>query len=59
MEEKNNKWLTPTLKEAPFYYPGITLAEYEKEREYFQNHQTPKDMINYVPLWKQKEGSKS
>lgn len=56
MEERKNKWCSPTMMEAPFYHPDITQDEYEEELEYYLGHRTPKDMITYKPLWKQREG---
>lgn len=54
MEERKNKWCSPTMMETPFYYSDITQDEYEEEMEYLMK-QTPKDMITYKPLWKQRD----
>ncbi|MCH5304767.1 MAG: polysaccharide deacetylase family protein [Ruminococcus sp.] len=47
-------WLTPTMKEAPFYHKGITPQEYDEENKYLQTHYD--DVLNrkYQPLWKQR-----
>lgn len=47
------EWLTPTMKEAPFYYDGITPEEYDRENNYFQKHFGEYMKNKYVPLWKQ------
>lgn len=47
------EWLTPTMKEAPFYYDGITPEEYDKENNYFQRHFADYLKNKYTPLWKQ------
>ena len=51
MEELN--WATPSLKEAPFWRVGMTPDEYDKEREYFDNHYDEYIRGNYLPMWKQ------
>ena len=52
-EESECKWCSAGMKEAPFYYPGITLEEYEKERTYFQKHIEEWQSGTYEPLWQQ------
>ena len=44
------------LLEYPFARSGMTIAEFEKEREYY-NSQPMENIKNktYIPLWKQKE----
>jgi len=54
MEENNKDWATPTLKEAPYYYPGMTPEEYEIEREYYYQNWNLVLSGKYVPLWRQK-----
>ena len=49
----DDDWCTPGMREAPFYYEGITPEQYELERTYLAEHF--KDLQNgtYVPLYKQ------
>ena len=59
LQERNDKmeeWATPTLKEAPWWRQGMTIEEYDIERDYYGEHFG--DLVvngKYVPLWKQKE----
>ena len=56
MDAKTNDLFTPPLKEAPFYYEGISFEEYDVEREYYHIHFV--DLVQkglYEPLWKQKQ----
>lgn len=46
-------WATPTLKEAPYWREGMTPEEYDKEREYLNNHIKEYWEGSYLPLWKQ------
>lgn len=51
---------TPGMKEAPFYRDGMSITEYDVEREHWLKHDTPKKMARYAPLWKKevyKDGS--
>lgn len=51
-----NDWATPSLKEVPFWRDGMSPDEYEVERAYlYNNFFTAKDMMRYVPIWKQKK----
>lgn len=43
---------TPGMKEAPFYRDGMSVTEYDAEREHWLKHDTPQKMIIYTPLWK-------
>ena len=54
MEEENKNWAPPQLKEAPFWHEGMSVEEYDREREYLNTHLA--DLYNgtYQPLWKQK-----
>ena len=54
MEEINNNWATPQLKEEPFWHEEMTVEEYDEERGYLNTHLN--DLYNgtYQPLWKQK-----
>ena len=49
-----NNWATPTMKEVPFWYDGISEEEYEKEREYYFKNFNLVQKGMYIPLWKQK-----
>ncbi len=51
MEE--SKWCSEGMKEAPFYHQGMTMEEYEKERDYFNLHIEEWKNGTYEPLWKQ------
>lgn len=50
---ENNEWATPTLKEAPYWKDGMSVEEYEKEREYYYKHLKDVRSGTYIPLWKQ------
>ena len=50
-----NDWTTPTLREAPFWKPGMSPEEYEEEREYLRQNFKAFLENNYEPLWKQRE----
>ena len=51
-----DSYFSPGMKENPFYYDGISVDEYEKEREYyFSNFKTLVMEGKYKPLWKQKQ----
>ncbi len=55
MGENNfDDWATPTLKEAPFYFDGITPEQYETENEYLWKNMDKLKNGTYKPLWKQK-----
>lgn len=51
-----DNWASETLKEAPFWRPGMTPEEYDIEREYYGKnyHLFMNGEMEYVPLWKQK-----
>ena len=55
MEEINENWATPTVKEVPFWRNGMTPEEYDIEREYYYRNIDQVRKGVYVPLWKQKE----
>ena len=42
------------LLEYPFVYKGMTVEEYEKEKEYWGKHLEDVKNGTYSPLWKQK-----
>ncbi len=43
------------MMEYPFYYKGMTLEEWKKERQYMAEHLDDVKKGTYRPLWKQKE----
>lgn len=49
----NKNWATETLKEAPYWREGMSVEEYEKERNYFHQHIAEWTNGKYIPLWKQ------
>lgn len=55
MEENNNDWANPTLKEAPYWRDGMTPEEYDMEREYYYKNFHLVRERKYKPLWKQQE----
>lgn len=42
------------LLEYPFVYEGMTVEEYETEKEYWGSHLDDVKNGTYSPLWKQK-----
>lgn len=52
--------LDPILLEYPFVRPGMTIEEYDEEREYYSRH-SASDLKSrkYKPLWKQREEKES
>ena len=44
-----------SMKEYPFYYKGMTLEEWKKERQYMSEHLDDVRTGKYKPMWKQKE----
>ena len=55
--EGNRDWSTPSLREVPFWKDGMSIEEYEKEREYYYTHLNDVKRGSYEPLWKQKKAS--
>ncbi len=53
--EENTEWASYSLKEAPYWRKGMTVEEYEVEREYYYKHIEDVKEGKYKPLWKQKE----
>ena len=49
---ENKEWATASLKEVPFWKEGMSVEEYEKEREYYYNHLADVKAGTYTPLWK-------
>ena len=47
-------WARSTLKEAPFWRDGMSVEEYEEERDYLNNHCQELLKGTYKPLWQQK-----
>lgn len=56
--EETQDWVSPGVKEAPYWRDGMSLDEFEIEREYYYRHLNDVKKGNYKPLWKQekKEG---
>ena len=55
MTPENEDWATPSLKEAEFWRDGMTVEEYEEERDYLWSHYDLLLEAKYMPLWKQRE----
>ena len=53
--EMNYGPITPGVKEWEFYREGMTVEEYEREREYLGEHFEEWKNHTYIPLWKQKQ----
>lgn len=53
--EKNNAidWATPSLKEEPYWREGMSVEEFETEREYYLKNWKRWEKEKYIPLWKQ------
>ncbi len=51
---ENKDWSNASLREVPYWRDGMSIEEYEKERDYY--YRNIKNFWNgtYVPLWKQK-----
>lgn len=47
----------PRALEYPFVRKGMSVEEYEKERDYWGTHLKEVKEGTYVPLWKQKKHS--
>ncbi len=45
----------PIMKQYPFVRKGMTVEEYNKEKEYLGHHFKEYKEGKYIPLWKQKE----
>lgn len=56
MENKEtiDKW-NPIMLEYPFVRKGMTVDEYEAEKEYYGKHLKEVRDGTYLPLWKQKK----
>ena len=46
--------LDPRLREYPFVYKGMTIEEYDKEKEYYGKHWSEVHEGKYKPLWVQR-----
>ena len=44
-----------TIKETPFWRDGMSVEEYEEERNYLMEHWQELRQGTYTPLWKQRE----
>lgn len=53
MTHKDDDWCTPGMKEAPYYYDGMTPEQYEEERVYLAEHIDEYTSGAYKPLYKQ------
>ena len=56
-ESTEKNWATETLKEVPFWREDMSPEEYEVERMYYYNNWELVESLEYVPLWKQKQGA--
>ncbi len=45
-------WPSPGMKEYPFWKEGMSVEEFEKEREYYQKNFDKVLDGTYQPLWK-------
>ena len=52
--DENKDWSNASLREVPYWRDGMSIEEYEKERDYY--YRNIKNFWNgtYTPLWKQK-----
>ena len=48
-------WARGTIKETPFWRDGMSVEEYEEERNYLMEHWQELRQGTYTPLWKQRE----
>ena len=48
-------WARATLKEVPFWRDGMSVEEYERERDYLNLHLEDLKNGKYIPLWKQEK----
>ena len=53
MEEDNN-WANASLREVPFWRDGMSIDEYERERDYYYRNINKFWDGTYTPLCKQK-----
>lgn len=51
---ENKDWATPGVKEVPYWRDGMSVEEYEIEREYYYRNLDSVRKCEYTPLWKQK-----
>ena len=54
-QEAEKDWANPMIKEAPFWYDGMSPEEYITELEYYDRCFQQVMDGTYVPLWKQKK----
>ena len=54
MEEETIDDWDPFLLEYPFIRKGMTVSEYEEEKNYWGAHLKEVKEGTYIPLWKQK-----
>ena len=48
-------WARGTIEETPFWRDGMSVEEYEEERNYLMEHWRDLTQYTYTPLWKQRE----
>ena len=48
-------WARGTIEETPFWRDGMSVEEYEEERNYLMEHWRELRQGTYTPLWKQRE----
>ena len=48
-------WARGTIKETPFWRDGMSVEEYEEERNYLMEPWQDLRQGTYTPLWKQRE----
>lgn len=54
MAMNHEEWATASLKEAPYWRDGMSVEEYERERDYFNQNWDAFVRGEYRPLWMQK-----
>ena len=56
MEKANEiDWAPYTLKEEPFWRDGMTVEEFEVERDYYLKNWHKWSYTQYIPLWRQNQ----
>lgn len=56
---ENKSWATESLKEFPFWRDGMEPEEFDREREYYLKNTNLVSQGKYMPLWKQRESTKT
>lgn len=52
-----DNWATHAMMEQPFWRKGMTIEEYEEEREYLNKHIVDFQNFTYQPLWMQRKNN--